>query len=185
MNNASSGNASSTGTTPGNEAPNTHNLTEADYLQQRAAEAQQALSRAAQLLGDNLKQGINPAAWTEQHPWIMVGSAAVAGFAVTMLIPSKEQRQEKRVLKRLAAIERAVAPRPVVSADGHDENNPAKHGVFKGLLNEALKAVRPAIMSAITAGISAKAVSDNDEPQPPPAPDYTTAAGTANVPPPT
>jgi hypothetical protein len=114
----------------------------------------------------------------------MVGSAAVAGFAVTMLIPSKEQRQEKRVLKRLAAIERAVAPRPVVATDGHDENNPAKHGVFKGLLNEALKAVRPAIMSAITAGISAKAVSDNDdEPQPPP--DYTTTAGTVDVPPPT
>jgi hypothetical protein len=195
MNNGSSGNASSTGTTPGNAAPNTHNLSEAEYIQQRAEEAQKALSRTAKLLGENLTRSINPAAWTEQHPWIMVGSAAAAGFLATFLIPSKEQREEKRIIRRLAAIERAVAPRPVVSGQKHDEDNPAKNGIFKGFLNEALKAVRPAIMSAITAGISAKAVTDDEKdkqpaPEPPAEPAVTvvttpTVAADATVPPPT
>src|SRR5262249_17337278 len=107
MSNGSSGNASSTGTTPGNAAPNTHNLSEAEYIEQRAAEAQQALSRTAKLLGENLKRSVNPTAWTEEHPWVMVGSAAAAGFLATFLIPNKEQREEKRILRKLAAIERA------------------------------------------------------------------------------
>jgi hypothetical protein len=81
-----------------------------------------------------------------------MGAAAVAGFvAANMLIPSKEDQ----ALKKLAKLERALnSPPPPVIDTATTDKEPAKHGVLYGLLNQALKAIQPAIISAITAHVA-------------------------------
>ena len=97
-------------------------------------------------------QGANPVEWAREYPWISVGAAAVAGFvAANMLIPSKEDQ----ALKKLAKLERALSPPPPPIIDtATTDKEPAKHGVLYGLLNQALKAIQPAIISAITAHVA-------------------------------
>jgi hypothetical protein len=119
-----------------------------------------------------LGQGANPVEWAREYPWASVGAAAVAGFvAANVLIPSKEDQ----ALKKLARLERALSspPPPVIDGSTPDKD-PAKHGVLYGLLNQALKAVQPAIISAITAHV-AKNEPSNGQPHP--------AAGSAPPPP--
>src|SRR5947208_2034202 len=80
-------------------------LSESEYLEKQARDAQAAMSRVLQDLKTRLGQGVDPKAWAREHPWIAVGAAAVAGFAATAaLVPSKEEQ----TLKKLAAIERAL-----------------------------------------------------------------------------
>jgi hypothetical protein len=207
MNEGSSGSGSSSATTHASVAPSKpHNgaqnppsqqnksqqnnkpqpsLSETQYLQRQAQQAKDAIGRTLSLITSNLGHSADPRAWTREHPWLTLGAAAIGGFtAVTLVVPTKEQR----VLRRLAAIERAVAPKPpqvVIAKDGDDqtEEHPAKHGVLHGLFNEVLKAVRPAVMSAITAGITAKAATKPPEPEPPPPPQPPVEGTSTELPP--
>ena len=112
---------------------------------------------------------------------MMVAGATVAGFVGAMMaVPSKEEQ----ALRRLARIEKMLMPQPERKADAaaaaaHDgEDGGAKSyakghtGFLGGLGRQVLEAVKPAIMSALTAGITAKA-SQPEQPQayaPPPQP---------------
>ncbi len=94
-----------------------------------------------------------------------MGAAAVAGFvAANVLIPSKEDQ----ALKKLAALERALHPPPPVVDAGTTDKDPARHGVVYGLFNQALKAIQPAIISAITAHVAKDDKPSNGQPQQPP-----------------
>lgn len=95
------------------------------------------------------------------HPWATIGAAAVAGFvAAAVAIPSKEQR----TLKRLAEIEKALMPKhydPIAAAtpNGDGVKKPTGGSSFlTGLAAQVLHAVQPVLMSAITAGVTAKTV---------------------------
>src|SRR5690348_10766726 len=110
---ASSGSGSEAGASGPKPPPPTapaKTLSEAQYLQQQAHNAQLALSRAWQRAKADLGQTINPKLWARNHPWIAMGAGAIGGFvAAATLIPSKEQQ----ALRKLAAIERALnSPRP-------------------------------------------------------------------------
>jgi hypothetical protein len=98
-------------------------------------------------------------------PWTTLGVAAVAGFAAAALtIPSKEEQ----TLKRLKKIEEALTPkpRPVDAAVNGDQVRQVEQGrgsFLSGLAGQVLRAVQPVLMSALTAGITAKTV-DKDQP---------------------
>ncbi len=176
MNEGSSGNVSTTAPTRGSAAPSTPpnnnnkpdakhpaEPTEAQFLDQQAQQAKDALSRTLSLIGKNLGQSVDPRAWAQEHPWLTLAGAAVGGFvAACAVVPTKEDQ----AIKRLARIERAIAPKPpvVVAADGDSDRHPANKGVVHGLLNQVLKSIQPAIMSAITAGITAKVAKEPDPP---------------------
>ncbi len=132
-------------------------LSEAQFLQQQAELAREAISRTFSHFTSGLGKGANPMEWTKEYPWATLGAAAVAGFvAANMLVPSKEDQ----ALRKLAALERALHPPPPVVEGSTTEKDPAKHGVVYGLVNQMLKAVQPAVISAITAHIA-----KNDPPQ--------------------
>jgi len=89
--------------------------------------------------------------------------AAVAGFATAwFLVPSKEDQ----AIKKLAKIERALFPREEKKDHDHKKDSPREekktHSFFSGLGSEILKTLRPAIMSALSAGITAKAAQPDD-----------------------
>ena len=117
-----------------------------------------------------LGEGANPVEWAKRYPWASVGASAVAGFvAASLLIPSKEQQ----ALARLAAIERALNPAPPkkeqpevsdsVNGDSSAKQHRASTGLLTLLAREAIGAVKPAIISLLTAGVTAKAAKPSQE----------------------
>jgi hypothetical protein len=90
-----------------------------------------------------LGTGVSPAKWTEEHPWMMLTGATLAGFtAACVAVPSKEQS----ALKRLAKLEAALRPPP----EKHHENNgkkPEKKGLAAILVAELIRAATGIAMS--------------------------------------
>jgi len=160
MNEGSSSSASpSTGTTPANAAPNTkpdnaEKLGEAEFLQQQAREAQQAISRTLGMIAEDLGHSVDPRAWTKSHPWASLATAAAGGFALMMLLPSEEQR----ALRRLEKIQRAVAPKLRIDGEDLVDGKAAKpkSGIMGKLIQETFATARPIILSAISAALAGR-----------------------------
>jgi hypothetical protein len=151
-NNSGSSSATTSQTAPPSE-PNP-NLTEAEFLQQEAARARAAISRALSDLGQNLKATADPHVLTRDHPWLAISTAAVAGFAAALtLIPSKEQ-QALRALAELERARHATPPQAAAASDKPATSAAAKPGIFANITTEVLKTVRPLLTTLITAGIS-------------------------------
>lgn len=114
---------------------------------------------------DQLAQGLDPKGWTRQHPWVALGASAVAGFVATaVLVPSKEEQ----ALKKLAAIERALNPPPPPHAapaatDSEQGFKAGQHGFAKAILGEVIGAIKPALISLLTAGATAATTKPSQE----------------------
>lgn len=135
-------------------------------MTKQAADAKEAVSRVISDLQRDLVQTIDPRAWMQVRPWTTLGATAVAAFVATSLaVPSKEDQ----ALKRLKAIEKALTPHAHVPlSDGETNGDGVKKaqqsgGFLAGLAGQILRAVQPVLMSAITAGVTAKTV-EKDEP---------------------
>ena len=147
---------------------------EADYLTLQQEHARAAIGRVVNELKGALAEGANPAQWAQQYPWATLGASAVAGFvAASLLVPSREQQ----ALKKLAEIERALNPQPRRRAErerdehpdsvdgkaGADDYKVGRQSFMTALMGEAIKAVRPALVSLLTAGVTAKAAKPSPE----------------------
>jgi hypothetical protein len=147
---------------------------EADFLTLQQEHARAAIGRVVSEIKGALAEGADPRTWVHQYPWATLGATAVAGFvAATMLIPSREQQ----ALKKLAEIERALNPPPRSKAERERDDHPdsvdgkadaddyksGKQSFMTALLGEAIKAVRPALISLLTAGVTAKAAKPSEE----------------------
>ena len=151
---------------PGEPAPKTD---EAAFLAQQAADAKAAMTRALSEIGTSLGQSVNVAGLTRQYPWVTLGASAVAGFvASAMIVPSKEDQ----ALKKLAKIERALNPAPpppkhadaaAADEDGAKAYKSGRQSMSRALLGEVIKAVQPALLSMLTAGVTAHAAKPSQE----------------------
>lgn len=118
-------------------------------------------------MGRDLGQAVNVAGWTRQYPWLTLGASTVAGFVATaMVVPSKEEQ----ALRKLAKIERALNPPPPrkdepAAADGDSakEFKTGRQSFARSLLGEVIKAVQPALLSMLTAGVTAHAARPSQE----------------------
>jgi len=119
---------------------------ESAYLNQQATSAKQAFKQTLGEIGSGIGRGVSPAAWTGEHPWVMLSSAVVAGFvAAAVAVPSKEQA----AMRKLAELERALHPQPP-SDNRHESNGHGKQG--KGLLGFIItQAMQGAV--AVIAGV--------------------------------
>jgi ElaB/YqjD/DUF883 family membrane-anchored ribosome-binding protein len=92
-----------------------------------------------------------------QHPWASLGSAAALGFTLAALaIPSKEQQ----ALKRLAALERAVALHGRDTT--HDKPGQGPIGILLKSLSSTLKPLLAQILTATVAAGTAQASNSDD-----------------------
>ena len=147
---------------------------EADYLTLQQEHAKAAIARVVSEMKAALAEGANPKDWLHQYPWATLGASAVAGFvAASMLIPSREQQ----ALKKLAEIERALNPEPRRRAERERDEHPdsvdgkagadayrtGRQSFMTAMMGEAIKAVRPALISLLTAGVTAKASKPSQE----------------------
>src|SRR5690349_10314694 len=81
---------------PQSDDPKAHDahpaLSEADFLAQQQAQARTAISNTLADMKHAVAQSVNLREWTREHPWILMGTAAVAGaVAAALLTPSKEE----------------------------------------------------------------------------------------------
>jgi hypothetical protein len=147
---------------------------DADFLAMQQEYAKAAVARAVGELKDALADGADPRVWAKQYPWATIAVSALAGFAATAaLVPSREQQ----ALKKLAEIERALNPEPRRRAErerdehadsvdgkaGGEDYKAGKQSFMTALLGEAIKAVRPALISLLTAGVTAKVAKPSPE----------------------
>ena len=183
MNPDSNSSASNTDTTStnGHDKPNEKPkgpADEATFLQQQADEARKALNAAFGELSRSLRDGVDPKAWTKEHPWAMVAGATIAGFAAAAaFVPSKEEQ----ALRRLAKIEKALMPQRASkgASDGQTDDSEdggakdfakGRTGFLGAIGRQVLETIKPALMSALTSGITAKAATPDEgyqAPQPP------------------
>src|SRR5918993_813495 len=92
MNSDDKRNAPSSGTTTNNEQRDQAKLTEAQVLQQTAADVKQAISKTIADLKADALTAADIRLWSQDHPWAVVGAAAAAGFvAATLITPAKDQ----------------------------------------------------------------------------------------------
>ncbi len=171
---------------PGAPAPKSD---ESAYLAQQAADAQAAIKRTLNDIKTGLAQGANPSGWVREYPWISLGASVVAGFvATTAIVPSKEER----ALRKLARIERALHPEPPPASrhdgeDGRGSSNAAdykrgRQSFARSILGEVLKAVQPALLSLLTAGVTAKAAQPDYPPSVDPSATQPTSTGPGTAP---
>ena len=138
---------------------------EADYLTLQQEYAKKAIARTMSEIKDALARGVDPGAWMKQYPWATLGASAVAGFVATsMLVPSREQQ----ALKKLAAIEKALNPPPprrhepddvgpVDGKRGAQDYKSGRSGMMTAIMGEVIGAIKPAVISLLSAGVTAQA----------------------------
>ena len=127
---------------------------ESQFLADQADLAKKAMSHAWSELKHGALRMADPHQLTHKHPWGAVGAAAAAGFATAWFtVPTKEDR----TIRKLAKIEQALNPRPEKSVCDTDpsKRQTLSQSIFSGLGSEVLKTLRPVILSALTAGITA------------------------------
>jgi hypothetical protein len=144
---------------------------EGDFLTLQQEHAKAAIGRAVSELKNALAGGVDPRPWMKQYPWATLGASAVAGFvAASMLIPSKEEQ----ALKKLAAIEKALNPPPprrpepptdAGSVDGKrgvEDYKSGRSGMLSAIMGELVGAIKPAVISLLTSGVTASAVKPSE-----------------------
>lgn len=137
---------------------------ESQFLADQADQAKAALSEVWSDLKHGLLNSADPRQLTQDHPWSAMGVAAATGLAAAwFLVPSKEDQ----AIKKLARLQRAMFPRQQKTehdqnADHSNQDGKSSHSFFNGLGSEIFKTLRPALLSALSAGITAKVSRQND-----------------------
>jgi hypothetical protein len=142
---------------------------ESEFLTKQAADAKAAIGSVVNDLKQDLAKSIDPRGWVQTAPWTTLAAGAVAGFvAAAVAVPSKEDQ----ALKRLRKLEEALNPHPrrdtvdtAVNGDHARKVETGQSSFLAGLAGQVLRAVQPVLMSALTAGITAKTVKDDEPPQ--------------------
>jgi hypothetical protein len=87
------------------QPPKVESKSEAIYLKEQAANAKAAMKQTLAEIARGVGDGVSVSKWTEEHPWTMLASAAVAGFVgASIAVPSKEQQ----ALRQLAKLEKEI-----------------------------------------------------------------------------
>ncbi len=145
---------------------------ESAYLSRQQQLASQAISQTLSGITKELTRAVDPRVLMQRFPWMTLGASAVAGFAAAAtLIPSKEQQ----ALRKLATIERALHPQPKKAEEnGHSESEGSgskgearfksgRSGLMHAVLGEVIGAIKPAVISLLSAGVTAAAARPSED----------------------
>ena len=136
-------------------------MPEADYLTRQQDEARQAMGGVVADMKKALAEGADLREWTRQHPWILAGTATVAGFVAGMLaVPSKKETFKEYFGDKWESFKEAMTP-PATAAGVSPEaapraaaGQPEQPSMLGGLIREVLKVVGPTIGGLITGAIA-------------------------------
>jgi hypothetical protein len=138
---------------------------EADFISAQQTQARAAITQTIADLKQALAEGVDLREWTRQHPWILMGTAAVAGAVAGMLVtPSKDEKfkeffeakWEKMKEKFTPDVPPEAAPRVAPATE-------EKPSMIGSILKETMKAIGPAVMGLVTSMMEKQAARGEDE----------------------
>jgi gas vesicle protein len=138
---------------------------EADFISAQQNQARAAITQTIADMKHALAEGVDLREWTRQHPWILMGTAAVAGAVAGMLVtPSKDEKLkdffEAKWEKMKEKFTPDVPPEAAPRAAAATEEKPSMIG---SILKETMKAVGPAVMGLVTSMMEKQASRGEDE----------------------
>ena len=144
MNNDANKSGPSSATTTESEQKAQAKLSEAQFLQQTAAELKAAISQTVGQLKQDALTAADIRLWSKEHPWAVVGAAAAAGFvAATLVTPSKDRALKEKFAELI----------DILKADERGEQRPQQQnsgsGMFAPLLAMAAGAAQNYVMSLV------------------------------------
>jgi hypothetical protein len=124
----------------------------------------QTLGEIARGLGN----GVSVSKWTEEHPWTMLASAAVAGFVgASLAVPSKQQQ----ALHQLAKLEKEIRKdrferetRHESNGNGNGKEKPEGKGLTGLVVAELMRAASGIVSTLIKTSVQAPATQDGAVP---------------------
>lgn len=161
MTSGTSQSASASDTTPSSKAKR---LSETEFLKHEAESARRAIDATIEQMRETLKDAGDVRAWTKQFPWTAVGLATAAGFlAAAALVPKrrKSDDEDPALLQRILTDEH-IAERIKELAEQQPTRR-AGSGVVQTVGMSLLRTFGPAIQTAITSALTAKAVAPDAE----------------------
>ena len=149
--------APASGTTSANKPA--AKLSETEYLAREAQEAKAAFHATLDQMRASLKDAADVRAWARRYPWATLGVAAVAGFvAAKTVLPNRHRSPEDAepaLLEKILSDEKIAAR--VKELAEHEEGHRGGESVLQSVGMTLLRTFGPAVQSAITAALAAKA----------------------------
>jgi hypothetical protein len=143
----------------------TSEVTESEFLRLEAEKAKLAISDSLKKARAALGNSVDPRVPMRKHPLIAIGTAAVAGFAATVLmIPSKKERELRR-LERLHRAMNPESPKPgPADAKPSDNGSPPEETkpIWMVVLKEVIAFAKPILLAQITTHLKREAMSRPD-----------------------
>ena len=165
MNNANKPNGSVSGTTsPTGQQAEESKVSEADYVTQQAEQAKRAIAAVIGDMKDAISGSADVREWTRQYPWMLTGTAAVAGFVAGVAVtPPKEESFKDFFGEKWQELKDSLTPNVATETDKAQTartiaDQPAsqeeKPSWFAVVLREVLKTVGPTIGGLITGALA-------------------------------
>jgi hypothetical protein len=143
----------------------TAKLSETEYLAREATEAQAAIQATLEQMRATLKDAADVRAWTRQYPWATLGVAAAAGFvAAKVVLPSRRrpcENEEPALLEKILSDEKIAARVKELSEQEPGQRDGS--GMLQSVAMTLFRTFGPAVQSAITAALAAKAAKPDAE----------------------
>lgn len=154
-------------------------MTEADYLTRQQEQAKSAIGAVIADMKSAAFSALDVKEWTRQHPWVVSGVAAAAGFAAGMLLtPGKDETFKKFWEEKWESIKDRLTPAPAPeTASRLGAPPPPQRSTLGALLSEALKVIGPSLGALLSGVIAGEQVKDevvqhggngHADPMPPP-----------------
>jgi ElaB/YqjD/DUF883 family membrane-anchored ribosome-binding protein len=124
---------------------------EADFISDQQSQAKAAISQTLADMKRAVADGADVREWTRQHPWILMGSAAIVGTLLGRLItPSKDEKFKEFFEEKWEKMKDRFTPAPEEVAAKKATEPQEKGSMFGSILRESMKAVGPALVGVIT-----------------------------------
>jgi hypothetical protein len=140
-------------------------LSETEYLAREADQARAAITATMDQMRDSLKEAADVRAWARRYPWATLGAAAAAGFVAAKAVLPKRSRshddEEPALLEKILNDEKIAAR--VKELAEQEEGERSGDSVLQTVGMTLLRTFGPAVQSAITAALAAKAAQPGPE----------------------
>lgn len=139
---------------------------EADFISAQQVQARSAITQTIADMKHALAEGVDVREWTRQHPWILMGTAAVAGVVAGMMVtPSKDEKFREFFEAKWEKMKERFTPEvpPEAATRAAGAATEEKPSMLGSILKETMKAVGPAVMGLVTSMMEKQAARGEDE----------------------
>ena len=134
-------------------------MTESEFLDAQAADAQAALHETWSDLKETLNETASLDVWARRHPWMVAGAAVAGGFLLaTLIFPHAESADEATETKSENGRDRREEPRRLAWLFGTLFN------LLKPMFGQLLSSLIAAAMGALGGSLAQPADASSDEP---------------------